>query len=36
MTENILETVEKFLNYSDQKLEELSEINQTLQLEENE
>lgn len=36
MKENILEIVEKFLAYSDQKLEELSEINQTLQLEENE
>lgn len=32
MTENLLETVEKFLAYSDQKLEELSEKNKELQL----
>lgn len=32
MTENILETVEKFLAHSDQKLEELSEKNKELQL----
>ncbi len=32
MTENFLETVEKFLTYSDQKLEELSEKNKELQL----
>ncbi|MBM7641869.1 SP_0009 family protein [Streptococcus loxodontisalivarius] len=28
--ENIIETVEKFLEYSDQKLEELAELNQEL------
>ncbi|MCP1639428.1 SP_0009 family protein [Streptococcus gallinaceus] len=34
MTDNILEIVEKFLSHSDQKLEELSEKNRTLNLEE--
>ncbi|CQR23969.1 hypothetical protein BN1356_00335 [Streptococcus varani] len=30
MTEDILKTVEKFLSYSDEKLEELSQKNQGL------
>lgn len=34
MTEDILETVEKFLNFSDEKLEELSQKNQQLKIEE--
>ncbi len=34
MTEDILQTVEQFLAYSEQKLEELAEINKKLQLEE--
>lgn len=34
MTESILETVEKFLNFSDEKLEELSQKNQQLKIEE--
>lgn len=33
MTESILKTVEKFLVYSDEKLEELSKKNQELKLE---
>lgn len=33
MTDNILETVKKFLSFSDEKLEELSEKNQELKLE---
>ncbi|MBM7635859.1 SP_0009 family protein [Streptococcus saliviloxodontae] len=32
--ENIIETVEKFLEYSDQKLEDLSKKNQDLREEE--
>lgn len=32
MTENILEVVEKFLTYSETKLEELAEKNQSLKL----
>lgn len=32
MTEDILKTVEKFLSYSDEKLEELSQKNQELKL----
>lgn len=34
MTEDILETVEKFLNFSDEKLDELSQKNQQLKIEE--
>lgn len=33
MTENIVEIVEKFLAYSDEKLEELAEKNQALKIE---
>lgn len=32
MTEDILKTVEKFLAYSDEKLEELSQMNQKLKM----
>ncbi|WP_275043667.1 SP_0009 family protein [Streptococcus constellatus] len=32
--ENLLQTVEQFLEFSDEKLEELSKKNQTLKLEE--
>lgn len=36
MTENILQTVEKFLVFSDEKLEELAQKNQELKVEERE
>lgn len=36
MTDNILEIVKKFLSFSDEKLEELSEKNQELKLEKEE
>lgn len=36
MTENILKTVEKFLSFSDEKLEELALKNQELKTEKNE
>ncbi|MDY4760779.1 MULTISPECIES: SP_0009 family protein [Streptococcus] len=34
--ENLIETIEKFLQYSDEKLEELSEKNNALRREESE
>ncbi|WP_082730170.1 SP_0009 family protein [Streptococcus sp. CCH8-C6] len=33
--EDLLKTIEQFLEFSDEKLEELSEKNQTLKLQEN-
>ena len=36
MTDDILQTVETFLSYSDEKLEELSQKNQELKLEKRE
>ena len=36
MTEDILKTVETFLSYSDEKLEELAQKNQALKLEKEE
>lgn len=36
MTQNILETVALFLRYSDEKLEELSQKNQELKVQEEE